>query len=363
MNKIIYLDAAASYLKPDVVINAQVDYLQHNYANSGRGICKRARFTDNMIADVRRQIAEFMNAQQYQIVFTSGTTDAMNMIAKMLNLSADKTVAVSDLDHHSTRLPFMQTDAKIVLCPLDKNFNFDIANIPYADVLVINAMSNVLGVAQDVTQIIKTAREKNPNVITVVDAAQFVVHNNIDVKKWDCDFVCWSGHKIGADTGVGVMYMKEPCRWRPDKFGGGMVKVVNDDNSWVAVDVPECFEAGTLPLTQISGLVVAIDCLKKKRPDLGLIKYMYDELQKNKRVKIISPRDASLLTFVIDGMHVLDFGALVGAGGVCLRVGNMCASWIHKYLQIPGSVRISVGPQNTEDEVKRALEIIKGVVK
>ena len=362
MNKIIYLDAAASYLKPDVVINAQVDYLQHNYANSGRGICKRARFTDNMITDVRRQIAEFMNAETNQIVFTSGTTDAMNMIAKMLNLSADKTVAVSDLDHHSTRLPFMQTDAKIVLCPLDKNFNFDITNIPYADVLVINAMSNVLGVAQDVTQIIKTAREKNPNVITVVDAAQFVVHNNIDVKKWDCDFVCWSGHKIGADTGVGVMYIKNPDSFSPVKFGGGMVLKV-ENNKVVLNSAPDVFEAGTLPLTQISGMAQAIQYIQNHRPDMGLIKYLYDELSKIPRVKMLSVRDAALCSFVINGMHVLDFGSLIGAHDVCLRVGNMCASWIHEALGIPGSIRISVGSYNTIDEIKTVIRYIKDIIK
>ena len=111
MNKIIYLDAAASYLKPDVVIDTQVDYLRNNYANAGRGVCGRAQFTDNMIADARNRIAKFMNANANQIVFTSGTTDAMTMIAKMLKLSGDKIVAVSDLDHHSARLPFVETGA------------------------------------------------------------------------------------------------------------------------------------------------------------------------------------------------------------------------------------------------------------
>ena len=363
MNKIIYLDTAASMQKPQQVIQNMADFLGEKYANAGRGVCERVTNVDKMIDGARNSVADFIGADKSQIVWTGGATDALNRIVNIVGVDKNTVVGVSDLDHHSARLPFVACGGQVVVCPLDNALNIDTEKIPQVDVLIVSAMSNVIGVAQDVQNIVRKAREKNPNVIVVVDATQFVVHCDINVKLWDADFVVFSGHKIGADTGVGVMYMKEPCRWRPDKFGGGMVKVVNDDNSWVAVDVPECFEAGTLPLTQISGLVVAIDCLKKKRPDLGLIKYMYDELQKNKRVKIISPRDASLLTFVIDGMHVLDFGALVGAGGVCLRVGNMCASWIHKYLQIPGSVRISVGPQNTEDEVKRALEIIKGVVK
>ena len=283
MNKIIYLDAAASYLKPDVVIDTQVDYLRNNYANAGRGVCGRAKFTDNMIADTRNQIAKFMNANANQIVFTSGTTDAMNMIAKMLKLSGDKIVAVSDLDHHSARLPFVETGAKIVLCPLNGDFNIDISDVPYSDVLVITAMSNVLGMPQDVATIIKHAKQKNPNVITVVDAAQFVVHSEIDVEKFGCDFLCFSGHKIGADTGVGILYIKNPDNYQPVFFGGGLVnKIVGDDIIYNSA--PDLFEAGTVPLTHIVGLKDAVSEIKKNRPDLNLIKFMYDELIKIKIV-------------------------------------------------------------------------------
>ena len=128
-------------------------------------------------------------------------------------------------------------------------------------------------------------------------------------------------------------------------------------------NAPDVFEAGTLPLTQISGVAVAIDKLEENRPDLGLIKYMYDELMQMSRVKILTKRDAAMLSFVIDGMHVLDFGALIGARGVCLRVGNMCASWIHNLLGINGSVRISVGAYNTMQQVRQVVKYIKDIVK
>lgn len=362
MNKIIYLDAAASYLKSDDVIAAQVDYLQNHYANAGRGICARAKYTDDMVHNTRQIVADFMNAQSNQIVFTAGTTDAMNMIAKMLNLDAGKIVAVSDLDHHSARLPFVKSGAKISVCPLDKDFNFDIENIPYADVLIVTAMSNVLGVRQDVKQIIKVARDKNPNVVTVVDAAQFVVHDKIDVIDWDCDFVCWSGHKIGADTGLGIMYIKNPDSFVPVKFGGGMVsKIIGDDVIWN--NTPDVFEAGTLPLTQISGLGVAIKKLIEHRPNTELIKYLYDELSVMPRIKMISERNAALCSFVIHDMHVLDFGALLGARDVCVRVGNMCATWIHKALGIDASIRISVGAYNTIDDINTVIKYIKDILK
>lgn len=362
MNKIIYLDAAATYQKSDAVIQAQVDFLRNHYANAGRGICARATYVDDMVAGARQRVARFMGAHENQIVFTSGTTGGMNMIARMLNLAGDKIVAVSDLDHHSARLPFEQSMAKMVVMPLDAHFNIDVNNVPYADVMVITAMSNVFGCAQNVAEIVRLARDKNPDVVVVVDAAQYVVHDKIDVVNWDADFVVWSGHKIGADTGLGVMYVKNPDLWEPVIFGGGMVnKIIENDLLLVAG--PEKFEAGTQPLTQIAGLNVAIDGLEKNRPNLDLIKYMYDELKTVPRVKIFSARDASVLTFVVEDMHVLDFGVLVGARGLCLRVGNMCATWAHQALGVLGSIRLSVGAYNTIDDAKQAVQIIKDVIK
>ena len=362
MNKIIYLDAAASYQKSDCVIDAQVDFLRNHYANSGRGICANAMWTDNMVANVRRCVAASMNADAENVVFTHGTTDAMNQIARMLKLNSESVVAVSDLDHHSARLPFVMSGAGVVLCPLTDGMDIDKTKIPYADVMVLTAMSNVIGVAQDVAGIIRAARKQNPDVIVVVDCAQFVVHNKIDVREWCADFVCWSGHKIGADTGVGVMYIKNPNQFGPVNWGGGMVNKIHSDEV-ILNTYPDVFEAGTLPLTQIAGLGVAIEDIETNRPDLKLIKYAYDALKNVPGIQILTRRDAALLSFVVDGMHVLDFGARIGARGVCVRVGNMCASWIHSRLGINGSVRISVGAYNTIDEIKQVIEYIKDIVK
>ena len=374
MNKIMYLDAAASALKSESVIRAEMDFLQNSYANAGRGICARAAAVDDMIARARANVARFINAQPDQVVFTSGTTDGMNRIAHIINNRVcgagikNKTVMVSDLDHHSARLPFeLLYDSD--LCPMDEKYNLICSDLPRADVFVITAMSNVIGMPQDVASLVAAARKKNPDVITVVDAAQYVVHNKIDVQKWDCDFMCFSAHKIGADTGLGVMYMKNPERWGwPDKFGGGMVSKVTGSAAehnlalqWE--DAPAKFEAGTLPLAQIIGLPAAIDYWSANRPNLDLIKYLYDRLSGNSRIKIITPRDATLFTFYVPDMHILDFGASVGARGVCLRVGNMCASWIHKVLGVHGTARVSVGPWNTMDDVRQAADIIESVVK
>ncbi|MDW3024742.1 MAG: aminotransferase class V-fold PLP-dependent enzyme [Alphaproteobacteria bacterium] len=362
MNKIIYLDSAATYQKPKIVIESQVEFLRDGYANAGRGICARSVGVDDMVGRVRQRVADFMGANAGQIVFTSGTTGAMNMIAGMLGLGNDKIVLVSDLDHHSARLPFVTGLAKTIVMPLNTELDIDINQIPYADVMVITAMSNVLGVGQNVPEIVRMARIQNPNVVVVVDAAQYVVHEKIDVKKWDADFVVWSAHKIGADTGLGLMYVKNPDKYKPVIFGGGMVNKIAGGQVFF-VPGPEKFEAGTLPLTQIAGLGVAIDELEKNRPDLNLIKYMYDQLSEAPRIKMLTKRDAAVLTFVIDGMHVLDFGAFVSARDICVRVGNMCASWIHNVMGVTGSIRLSVGASNTMDEVKYVVQVIKDIIK
>ena len=371
MNKIIYLDAAATAQKPDCVIDTEMDFLRNSYANAGRGICARATAVDDMVACTRRRVAEFINANPNQIVFTSGATDGLNRVVNILTrqpwYAEMSTFAVSDLDHHSARLPWQELlhlgkIRKMVKCELDENLDINPNSVPKTDFLVITAMSNVLGRAQDVAAIIATARSKNPNVVTIVDASQYVVHEKIDVKKWDCDFMVFSGHKIGADTGVGVLYIRDSEKLFPDKFGGGMVLKVSDTDL-VLNDAPEKWEAGTLPLTQIAGMGAAIDYLEKNRPNLGLIKHAYDELSKIQKIKILTARDASMLSFVIDGMHPLDVGALLGANDICVRAGNMCASWIHAHLGIPGSVRISVGAWNTIDDINKTVDVINGIVK
>jgi len=369
MNKIIYLDAAASCLKPHAVIDAEMRFLRDGYANSGRGVCARASAVDDMVTNTRARVAEFINASPDQIVFTLNATDGLN---RVVNLACQMVrvphpvVCVSDLDHHSARLPWQnlaaQGGADIVVAPLDSQFNIDVSRVPYADIIVITAMSNVMGIPQDVAAIIRAAHEKNPKVVTIVDAAQYAAHNKIDVNMWGCDFMCFSGHKIGADTGVGVMYVRHSASLQPDKFGGGMVLRVDGDKIIPNI-APDRFEAGTLPLTQIAGMTPAIDWLLHNPTDSNLVRFLYDELSAMPRIKLLTQRDACMITFVIDGMHVLDFGALAGAKGLCLRVGNMCATWIHRALDVPGTIRISPGAWNTMDDMQRTVDIIKGLVK
>ena len=369
MKKFVYVDAGASWLKPLSVVETEGVFLRKYYANAGRGVCARAGHVDELIANSRCVVADFIGTKPQNIVWTSGTTDAFNRIVNIVKNTLNKkniVVAVSDLDHHSARLPWemlaKKKQCKIVVMPLNSNLDIDIKKIPSADVMVITAMSNVLGKQQDVKSLIRVARKQNPDVITIVDAAQSVVHSKIDVKNMDCDFLCFSGHKIGADTGVGVMYIKNPDVWNVDKFGGGMVNRIVGEKI-VLNKSPEKFEAGTLPITQIIALPKAIEYLSAWNGGQDLIHLMYDELSKIKNIKILTSRDSCMISFIPKNIHVLDFGALVGAHDICLRVGNMCASWIHKKMGIDGSVRISFGPWNTRKDAVYIINVIKKLVK
>ena len=181
MKEIVYMDAAAGWLKPESVVKSEIDFLTNHYANAGRGICERAVWVDDMVLNARARIADFIGAKPQNIVWTSGATDGLNRIVNIVTnhpqYRKDSTFAVSDLDHHSARLPWenLARCGKIgheIICDLDENFNIKIDSIPKTDFLIITAMSNVFGIAQDVGAIIRAARDKNPNVITVVDASQ-----------------------------------------------------------------------------------------------------------------------------------------------------------------------------------------------
>jgi cysteine desulfurase/selenocysteine lyase len=339
--KMIYVDAAASSLKPESVISAEIDFLSNHYANAGRGICARAGRVDEMVENARRAAAGFVGAASpEQIVFTGGATDGLNRIARTI---AGKTVIVSDLDHHSARLPF-EKHCETILAPLTENLDYDWDKIKSmkADAIVITAMSNVLGVPQKIPEL---------PFIKIVDASQHAIHQKIDVAESGIDYLVFSGHKIGADTGLGILYQRSESE--PSNWGGGMYTASGAAR----------FEAGTLPLTQIAGLGAAIKELKV--PDKNLEKLtgrLRAELARNGRLRFISPPGSHILTFSVDGMHHFDFGAMMGANDVCLRVGNMCASWLHKLLGIEGSARISLGWWNTADEMETLARIIGKVV-
>ncbi len=374
-NTVFYVDAAASSLTLISVLDVMRDFSINEYANAGRGMCRRASNVDLKIESVREKVAKFIGATgREQIVFNSGATAGLNMAAEFVarDLDSESIVIVSDLDHHSARLPFEELarsgKCKLWVCPLNDNYEMDLEclreKIRGGNVraVLISAMSNVLGASIDVKRIV----DECGDAITVVDAAQRVVHGVMDVSDFGCDILCFSGHKMYADTGVGVMYLKNPERFYPTKFGGGMVAAVAGHDCVLSIGAAR-FEAGTLPIVQIIGLGTAIDWInsigfdKLISYEQELYNYLRSELEKL-NVRILSPVGASVLTMIPNNGGALDVGARLGVNGVCLRVGTQCASWLHRYMQVDGSLRVSIGPWNSMEEMQRLVEIFKKVL-
>ncbi|MDR0448854.1 MAG: aminotransferase class V-fold PLP-dependent enzyme [Rickettsiales bacterium] len=354
----VYADAAASALKPAAVVAAEGAFMTDGYANAGRGICPRAGKVDEMVRRVRERTAAFIGARRAeQIVFTRGATEGLNRLANMLRLKPDDVVIVSDLDHHSARLPF-QTKCRIEVCPLDENFNLDsgwlCSRCKKGDVraVVITAMSNVMGTAQDLKKLIAAAG----GAFAIVDAAQYVAHEKLDVG--DAGAVVFSAHKMGAGTGLGVLYIRDPDALQSDFIGGGSVAWVDGDKFEYAA-APEKFEAGTLPMVQIAGFEAALPSVSYEDGNTAALR---GELETIPGIKIVSPVGASLISFYSERHHALDIGAALGAAGICVRAGQMCASWIHKRIGIEGSVRISLGPWNDAEDAKKIAAAVKKVM-
>jgi selenocysteine lyase/cysteine desulfurase len=358
----IYADSAASALKPDIILNTELDFVNNYYANSGRGLCYRAMRTDKMVDDARISVAEFMNAAPEQIIFTHGATDGLNRIANMLNLKSDDVVIVSNIDHHSARLPFeklaRQGRCKIEVCPLTENMDIDFKWLQQrigrggVRAAVITMMSNVIGRAQQLPQL---------DTFTILDCAQYVVHSDTDVKKLDCDALVFSAHKIYGGTGLGILYLKNPELFESDFIGGGTVSKVYD-HDWELVSGVERFEAGTLPLVQISGLPAALKYSKESREYVAnLTQKLYSKISELPNIEMISKPESSLVSFNINGVSALDVGAKLGVSKICVRAGTHCASWIHNVLDINGSVRISLGAWNDETDVENISDKIKGI--
>ncbi|MDR0319444.1 MAG: aminotransferase class V-fold PLP-dependent enzyme [Rickettsiales bacterium] len=355
----IYADGAASALKPDAVRAAESEFYAKGYANAGRGICPRASVVDDMVARVRAETAEFIAAARpEQIVFTHGATEGLNRLADMLELKPDDVVIVSDLDHHSARLPFMKR-CRTEVCPLDANFDLDAAWLAArckkggVRAVVITAMSNVLGRAQDLEKLVAAAG----GAFTIIDAAQYIAHKRLAVG--GAGAVVFSAHKMYAGTGLGVLYLKNPDALKPDFIGGGAVAWV-DGADWEFPPAPEKFEAGTLPLAQIAGFGAALEFLGKNDfEDSALADYLREGLEEIPGVKIVSAPGASLVSFHSESAHALDIGASLGAKGICVRAGAMCASWIHKYLGISGTVRVSPGLWNDKADMDAILKALR----
>lgn len=342
-----YLDNAATTYKPKQVISAISNYYEHLNANPGHGLYDDSISLSAKIDEIREQIKRFLGADDsYSVIFTHSATESFNMLAQMFS---GKTVAISRLEHHSNLLPWRKhCKTKIIEC--DKSGRLD-EIIPEADILAITGMSNVLGTIPNLDNVLTKS-----NSITILDATQMVVHAPVDITKRGIDFAVFSGHKLYAPMGIGVICGKTSIleQLTPAFWGGGIVDSVTDSDEALS-EIPAKFEAGTLNAAGIIGLGAAIEYLESKTNifeyEAELSAYLEKKLQEINHLHFFG--SGGIYSFIIDGVHPHDIAGILSADGIAVRAGYHCAEPLLIKLEIGPTTRISLSFYNTKDEIDR----------
>ena len=373
---LIYFDSAATSLKPNCVIEAMNNYYYNFNSNVHRGDYDLAYKADTEYENARKTIAKFINANENEVVFTSGTTDSLNKIALgyfMNNLNEDDEIILNIAEHASNILPWQnianKNKYKILYCPLDENGAITIDNLksvitPKTRLISIAYVSNVLGTKNDIKSITKFAHDNN--ILVVLDAAQAIPHMKIDVKDLDVDFMAFSSHKMCGPTGVGVLYGKYNLldKMETISFGGGMNARFSKD-SYILKKPPYKFEGGTPAIAEVIGFKKAIDYLESIGMDnienyvKELKQYAISKLSKLDNIILYNTNDSSLITFNIKDVFCQDGGSYFNYNGIALRSGHHCAKLLPEYLGCVGTIRASLYFYNTKEEIDKFVEVCK----
>jgi cysteine desulfurase / selenocysteine lyase len=376
--QLVYFDNAASTQKPKQVIKAITDYYEQDNCNIHRGLHYLSQKATEVYEQTRKEVQQFIHApSSYEIIFTRGTTESINLVAssfgKMI-LKKDDEVLISVLEHHSNFVPWQMLcegkGAKLKFIPLQEDGSLNMIKFmamvtKKTKLIAVSHVSNVLGTINPVKEIIQYAHEHGIPVL--VDGAQAVSHLPVNVEDLDCDFYCFSGHKMYAPMGIGVLYGKEKHleKMPPYQTGGEMIKEVFFDHSTFS-DLPLKFEAGTPNVEGVYGLNAAIKYLK----DLGihriasyendLLNYATDRLTSLGDVIIIgtSPEKTSLISFLVGKIHPSDSGIIFDKLGIAVRTGHHCAMPLMEWYKIAGTVRASFAFYNTQEEIDRLVAAI-----
>lgn len=379
----VYLDSAATTLKPLAVIEASDLFYRLSAGNVHRSQFATARQLTERYENARERVATLLNAPSGQdIVWTCGTTEAINMVAQSYvrpRLKPGDEIIVSEAEHHANLVPWLmvagQTGARVVKLPLAGNRLPDVAALgalitPRSRVLAIGQMSNVTGGCPNLALAIRQARAAG--MVVMVDGAQGAVHFPADVQALDIDFYAFSGHKLYGPTGIGALYGKSErlAEMSPWLGGGKMITEVTFDG-FKTQPAPWRFEAGTPNIAGVIGLSAALEWLEEtdiaqaENWSRGLATLAEDELAKRPGFRSFRCQDASLLAFDFDGVHHSDMVTLLAESGIALRAGQHCAQPLLAALGVSGTLRASFAPYNTQDDVyalvhavDRALEIL-----
>ena len=376
-----YLDNAATSQKPLAVINALQKYYQQDNANIHRGIHTLSERATTDYENARKKTRDFINARLNQeIIFLRGTTEGINLIAQSYgrsNLQPGDEIIISQMEHHSNIVPWQllceQTDAVLKVIPMDDTGTLlmdaykSLLN-EKTKIVSITHISNALGTINPIQEITQLAHAHG--AITIVDGAQAVPHMPVDMQTLDCDFYVFSGHKLFAPTGTGVLYGKQKLLqdMPPWHGGGNMIKKVSFEKTTYN-DLPDKFEAGTPDIAGVVGLGIAIDYInnigldKIASYEQELLEYALTEIQKVDKLRLIgnAEQQASIVSFILEDYHPHDIGTILDHEGIAVRAGHHCAMPIMTYFNIPATVRASFAFYNTTEEVDRLVKALATV--
>ncbi len=379
---LVYLDNAATSQKPLAVMNAWEKYYTEINANVHRGIHTLSQLATEEMELSRRKIQKFINAKNdFEVIFTKGTTEGINLIAYSLGnsnmLKEGDEIIISYLEHHSNIVPWQKLceriGAKLKVIPIDEN---GILQLDFLDdhlsektkIVSVNQVSNALGIVNPVDEIISTTRKNSPAII-VIDGAQSAPHFKIDVQQMDCDFFVFSGHKMYAPMGTGILYGKEEIlrKIQPFHGGGEMIATCSFEKTTYA-DLPFKFEAGTPNVGGNIALGAAVDFIKNighqniQQHENALLNYAQEKLLEIEGLKIYGEKAhrTGVASFNLQGVGISsDVGMILDKLGIAVRTGHHCTQPIMKFFNIAGTVRASFSVYNTFEEIDILAEGVK----
>lgn len=372
---LVYLDSSATSQKPKSVIEALDTYYRQDNSNVHRGVHTLGTRATDKYEGAREKVRKFINAETTkQVIFTRGTTTAINTVAYSYgraNLTEGDEIVITPMEHHSNIIPWQQaakaTGATLKYIPLQSDGTIsleDAANTITANtkIVAISHVSNVLGTVNPIKQIAELAHKHD--AIIVVDGAQGAPHMKIDVQDLNCDFYAFSGHKMCAPTGIGVLYGRKNLleNMEPFEFGGEMIDFVNlYDSTWK--ELPWKFEGGTPIIAGAIGLGAAIDFLNEVGMDniteheQSIVSYAMEKLSTMDGITIFGPEErAGLITFNLDDVHPHDTATVLDAEGIAVRAGHHCAQPLMRWLEVTATARASFYLYNTKEDVDRLVD-------
>lgn len=374
---LVYLDTAASSLKPLKVLDEMDEYYKKYGVNVHRGVYNISFIATNKYNEAREKVSNFINADFNEVIFTRGASSALNLVASsygLNNIKKDDEIIVSELEHHSHVLPWQNVarikGAKLVYVPLNKEGRITVENFKSVlttktKVVALTYVSNVMGYVTPIKEIIELAHEVD--ALVSVDAAQAAPHKQINVKDLDCDFLSFSGHKMLGPTGIGVLYGKRALleAMPPVEFGGDMNDNVNKyDASWK--ESPYKFETGTPPIAEAIGLGAAIDYLLDKgidniaKHELKLKDYTISKIKEIDGIDVYNETsETGIISFNLHGVHPHDAITFFDQENICMRAGHHCAQLVIKWLEVAATLRISFYLYNTIEDCDKFIESLK----